>query len=128
MKVKTTLPELEQRFDVLSGQVGQWRDRFLRAGGADQFAATRPGETTAMRYYALSWASVLLGTLPLAQQIRLPRYPAVPVTLRELSPSITHCAGTSSAARFSARFGLVTFADSPHRLLLPVPMVRAVRE
>jgi len=64
-------------------------DRYLREqAGQDVkrrvaavFVATRPREPHVLGYYTLAQASVLLGALPAGQQKRLPRYPAVPVTL-----------------------------------------------
>ena len=66
---------------TLDRYLAQQAGQDLSRGVAAVFVATRPGETTVLGYYTLSQASVLLGALPLAQQKRLPRYPAVPVTL-----------------------------------------------
>jgi GNAT superfamily N-acetyltransferase len=144
---------------TLDRYLAQQAGQDMLRGVAAVFVATRPRETAVLGYYTLSQASVLLGALPLSQQKRLPRYPAVPVTLlgrlavhhalhgqglgalllgdayRRVAAVAQEVASTGilvdaideAATQFYARFGFVAFPDSPHRLFLPMPTMRATR-
>jgi GNAT superfamily N-acetyltransferase len=66
---------------VLDRYLARQAGQDLARGVAAVFVAVRPGDASVLGYYTLSQATVPLIELPRAQQRRLPRYPAVPVTL-----------------------------------------------